>query len=192
MHASGVHATIAGVLLGFTIPVLHHRRDRGPLAGPGLAEQIEHQLRPLSTGVAVPIFAFFSAGVALGGLQGLGSALRDPVTYAIVAALVVGKPLGILATTWVMTKVLRVRLDPTLRWVDLVGVGQLAGIGFTVSLLVAELSFAPGSTAHDHAKVAILSASVIAAALASITLIARNRRYRTIAVEAEAGQGLRI
>ncbi|MEA5155111.1 Na+/H+ antiporter NhaA [Raineyella sp.] len=189
MHASGIHSTIAGVLLGFTIPVLHHRRDRDTLTGqPGLSEVIEHQVRPLSTGVAVPLFAFFSAGVALGGTDGLVSAATDRVTIAIVAALVLGKPIGILTTTWLMTRVMRVRLDPTLRWVDLIGVGQLAGIGFTVSLLVAELSFAPGLPAHDHAKVAILTGSVVSALLASVLLGARNRHYRRLddsAVEVE-------
>ena len=180
VHASGIHATIAGVVLAFTIPVLHRVRDRAPDAGPGLAEQFEYRFRPLSAGFAVPVFAFFSAGVAIGGIDGFVSALTDPLTVAIVAALVLGKPVGILATTWLMTRVARIRLDPALRWVDLAGVGLLAGIGFTVSLLVAELSFTPGSVEHDHAKVAILTASVLAALLAAIVLTARNRRYRKI------------
>lgn len=180
MHASGIHATIAGVLLGFTIPVLHHKSDRADNAGPGLAEQFEHRFRPLSAGFAVPVFAFFSAGVAIGGLDGFASALTDPLTIAIIAALVLGKPIGILATTWLLSSIARIRLDPALRWVDLVGIGLLAGIGFTVSLLVAELSFTPGSPAHDHAKVAILTASIIAAALAAVVLTVRNRGYRKI------------
>lgn len=183
MHASGIHATIAGVLLGFTVPVLHRMRDRAGASGPGLAEQFEHRFRPLSAGFAVPIFAFFSAGVAVGGFDGFASALTSPLTIAIVLALVVGKPVGILATTWLMSKVARIRLDPQLKWVDLAGVGMLAGIGFTVSLLIAELSFIPGSEAHSQAKVAILTASVLAAALASILLTIRNRRYRRISAE---------
>lgn len=178
MHASGIHATIAGVLLGFTIPVRHRMSDRAADARPGLAEQFEHRFRPLSSGFAVPVFAFFSAGVAIGGTDGFGSALADPLTIAIIAALVVGKPLGILATTWVLSGVARIRLDPDLRWIDLAGVGLLAGIGFTVSLLVADLSFAAGSLERDHTKVAILTASVIAAVLASAVLTVRNRRYR--------------
>lgn len=190
MHASGIHATIAGVLLGFTIPVLHRKADRAAEDGPGLAELLEHRFRPLSAGFAVPVFAFFSAGVAVGGMDGFGSALTDPLTIAITAALVAGKPVGILATTWIISKVIRIKLDPSLKWIDLAGVGLLAGIGFTVSLLVAELSFAPGSTAYDHAKVAILTASVLAALLATVLLTARNRRYRVIseqeAVDADA------
>ena len=180
MHASGIHATIAGVLLGFTVPVLHRRGSQDD-DGPGLAEEFEHRFRPLSAGIAVPVFAFFSAGVAIGGVDGFADALADPLTLGIVAALVLGKPVGILGTVWIVSRVLRVRLDPALRWVDLVGVGLLAGIGFTVSLLVAELSFPAGSTAYDNAKVAILTASVLAAFLATLVLTARNRRYRAIA-----------
>ncbi|TFB17243.1 Na+/H+ antiporter NhaA [Microbacterium sp. 3H14] len=180
VHASGVHATIAGVLLGFTIPVLHKKADRGPDSGPGLAEVFEHRFRPLSAGFAVPVFAFFSAGVAIGGGEGFVSAFTDPVVVGIVVALVVGKPLGITAATWIITRIRRINLDPSLRWMDIVGVGLLAGIGFTVSLLVAELSFAAGSEHHDHAKVAILTASVVAALAASVLLGIRNRRYRRL------------
>lgn len=181
LHASGIHATIAGVLLGFTIPVLHKKADRGPDAGPGLAEIFEHRFRPLSAGVAVPIFAFFSAGVAIGGTEGFVSAFADPVVVGIMLALVVGKPLGITLATWIVTRIRRINLDPNLRWIDIIGVGLLAGIGFTVSLLVAALSFIAGSEHQDHAKVAILTASVVAAALASTLLGLRNRRYRKIA-----------
>lgn len=182
VHASGVHATIAGVLLGFTIPVIHRRRDRVPASEPGLAEEFEYRFRPLSAGFAVPVFAFFSAGVAIGGAEGFVSALTDPVTIGIIAALVIGKPVGIVVATWLTTRVRGIRLDPSLRWVDITGVGLLAGIGFTVSLLVTELSFTSTDPHHDHAKVAILLASVIAAAIASILLISRNRRYRKIAL----------
>jgi NhaA family Na+:H+ antiporter len=180
LHASGIHATIAGVLLGFAIPVIRSQASGGPSAGPGLSEVFEHRFRPLSAGVAVPIFAFFSAGVAIGGLDGFASALADPVTIGIIVALVVGKPIGILAMTWAVAKFTRARLDPTLRWIDLFGVGLLAGIGFTVSLLVAELSFGHGTLEDDHAKVAILTASVVAALLATVVLRIRNRVYKRI------------
>ena len=136
VHASGIHATIAGVLLGFTIPVLHRRRDHTPDTESGLAEAFEHRFRPLSAGVAVPVFAFFSAGVALGGVDGFLSPLADPVTIGIVVALVAGKPVGIVAVTWLTTRIRGINLDPALKWVDLIGVGLLAGIGFTVSLLL--------------------------------------------------------
>lgn len=178
MHSSGVHATIAGVLLGFTIPALARRGKTAQDETPNLAEVIEHRLRPVSAGFAVPVFAFFAAGVAVGGLEGLARAFTQPLTFAIMAALVVGKPLGILTSTWLVTRLTSAGLDPSLKWPDLAGVGLLAGIGFTVSLLVAELSFIPGSPEHDYAKVAILSASVIAAVLATLVLGSRNRRYR--------------
>ena len=181
MHASGIHATIAGVLLGFTIPVLHKRGASDDITEKrGLAEEFEHRFRPLSAGFAVPVFAFFAAGVSVGGWEGVRTAATNPVTLAIIAALVLGKPLGITLTTWVLAKVARIRLDPALRWIDITGVGLLAGIGFTVSLLVAELSFAAGAAEHDSAKVAILTASILAALLAAVLLGLRNRQYRKI------------
>jgi Na+:H+ antiporter, NhaA family len=178
VHASGIHATVAGVLLGFAVPVIRSQASGGPEAGPGLAETFEHRFRPISAGIAVPIFAFFSAGVAVGGWEGLVSALTDPVTVGIILALVLGKPAGILGTTWVLTKATRARLDDSFKWIDIFGVSVLAGIGFTVSLLVAELSFGHGSIHDDHAKVGILTASLIAALLAAAVLSTRNRQYR--------------
>ncbi|EMY34933.1 pH-dependent sodium/proton antiporter [Arthrobacter crystallopoietes BAB-32] len=183
LHASGIHATVAGVLLGFAIPVLHSQAGGGPEAGPGLAEIFEHRFRPVSAGFAVPVFAFFSAGVAIGGAGGLASALSDPVAIGIIAGLVLGKPIGILGMTWLMGKLTRARLDASFRWVDLLGISLLAGIGFTVSLLVAELSFGLGTAANDHAKVAVLGASVLAALLAAMVLSTRNRQYRRIEAE---------
>ncbi|WP_396654446.1 Na+/H+ antiporter NhaA [Microbacterium sp.] len=178
VHASGIHATIAGVLLGFTVPVLHRRAAHDEETGPGLAEVFEHRFRPLSSGFAVPVFAFFSAGVAIGGAEGWISALADPVVLGIMLGLIAGKPIGIALATWAITRVRRIDLDPSLRWIDIIGVGLLAGIGFTVSLLVAELSFDVADPHHDQAKVAILTASVGAALLASALLGVRNRRYR--------------
>ncbi|WP_457966383.1 Na+/H+ antiporter NhaA [Arthrobacter sp. D1-29] len=183
VHASGIHATVAGVLLGFAIPVIRSQASGGPAAGPGLSEIFEHRFRPISAGIAVPVFAFFSAGVAVGGPDGLISALTDPVAIGIIVALVLGKPIGILGTTWVLTKATRASLDRSLKWIDVFGMSLLAGIGFTVSLLVAELSFGHGSAHDDHAKVGILAASLLAALLAAAVLGTRNRQYR--AVEAE-------
>jgi NhaA family Na+:H+ antiporter len=183
VHASGIHATVAGVLLGFAIPVIRSAAGGGPAAGPGLAEIFEHRFRPISAGIAVPVFAFFSAGVAVGGWDGLIAAVTDPVAIGVIVALVLGKPAGILGTTWLLTKATRASLDKSLKWIDVFGVSLLAGIGFTVSLLVAELSFGQGSVHDDHAKVGILAASLLAALLASVVLVTRNRQYR--AVEAE-------
>ncbi|KAA0974426.1 Na+/H+ antiporter NhaA [Paeniglutamicibacter gangotriensis] len=185
LHASGIHATVAGVALAFTIPVLHGTKHGKHTEGPGLAEIFEHRFRPLSAGFAVPVFAFFSAGVAVGGFQGLVSALTDPVAIGIITALVIGKPIGILAATWLISRFTKATLDPELKWVDLLGVSLLAGIGFTVSLLVGELSFGLGSAANDHAKVAILTASILAAVLASILLGGRNKIYKKLRVAEE-------
>ncbi len=183
VHASGIHATVAGVLLGFAVPVIRSRAGGGPSAGPGLAEIFEHRFRPISAGIAVPVFAFFSAGVAVGGWDGLVSAVTDPVAIGIILALVLGKPVGIMGTTWLLTKVTRASLDRSLKWIDVFGVSLLAGIGFTVSLLVAELSFGQGSANDDHAKVGILAASLIAALLAALVLGTRNRQYRALEAE---------
>ncbi|MDQ0864030.1 Na+/H+ antiporter NhaA [Arthrobacter globiformis] len=189
VHASGIHATVAGVLLGFTVPVAASRRDRRHPGtgtdgvGTGMAERLEHLLRPLSAGFAVPVFAFFSAGVALGGASGLMSALADPVAVGIVAALIAGKALGVFGATFLVTKTTRAQLDDGLKWVDVAGLALLAGVGFTVSLLIAELSFGSGSARDGHAKVAILAGSLTAAALAAIVLKARNRHYRRLEAE---------
>ena len=176
VHASGVHATVAGVLLGFAVPVV--RRAAGE--GPGLAEHFEHRWRPLSASVAVPVFAFFAAGVAVGGATGLSSALRDPVAVGILVGLVVGKPLGVLAATWLVARFTRAELDADLSWWDVLGLAMLAGVGFTVSLLIGELAFGAGSARDDHAKVAVLAGSIIAAALAGILLRARSNVYERL------------
>jgi NhaA family Na+:H+ antiporter len=178
VHASGIHATVAGVLLGFAVPVLASRK-RGE-TGAGMAESLEHRLRPLSAGFAVPVFAFFSAGVAVGGFGGFRSALADPVALGIVAALVAGKTVGVFGTTYLVTKTTRAKLDDSLAWIDVAGLALLAGVGFTVSLLIAELSFGPGSAHDDHAKVAILTGSLVAALLAAVVLRLRNRHYRAV------------
>jgi NhaA family Na+:H+ antiporter len=86
----------------------------------------------------------------------------------------------VLLATWLVTKTTRAALDPDLSWVDIVGVAVLAGVGFTVSLLISELAFGHGSAHDDHAKVAILSGSLLAALLAAVVLRARNRHYRLI------------
>ncbi|WDF34282.1 Na+/H+ antiporter NhaA [Arthrobacter agilis] len=189
MHASGVHATVAGVLLGFCVPVLRKSGGKPVLPRPnkpGLAEVLEHRFRPLSTGFAVPVFAFFSAGVAIGGAEGFVSALTDPVMIGIVLGLVFGKPIGVLLTTFVLTRTTKANLDPGLSWWDILGVGMLAGVGFTVSLLVNDLSFGAGSEHDDHAKVAILTASLTAALLSSVVLRLRNKHYRRIVEEETA------
>lgn len=186
MHASGVHATVAGVLLGFAVPVLRSQAAGGPDAGPGLAEHFEHRIRPISAGFAVPVFAFFAAGVTIGGIPGLIDALTDRVALGIVAGLVIGKFVGILGTTYLVARFTRATLDDHLGWLDVAGVALLAGIGFTVSLLIGELAYGPESLRDEDVKIGVLTGSLIAAVLAGILLRSRNRTYRIIGEEEAA------
>ena len=179
MHESGIHATVAGVLLGFAAPVLRGRNDT-QADHLGLAEHFEHRIRPVSTIIAVPVFAFFAAGVTVGGWSGLSEALRDPITIGIVAGLVIGKTIGVFGTTYLVARFTRASLDESLRWVDILGVSALAGIGFTVSLLIGDLAYGLGSDRDDHVKVGVLVGSLLAAVVAGAILTSRNKAYRLI------------
>jgi NhaA family Na+:H+ antiporter len=180
VHASGIHSTVAGVLLGFAVPVIRSAAAGGPEAGPGLAEHFEHRWRPLSSGLAVPVFALMSAGVTIGGLSGFSRALRDPVALGIVLGLVVGKAVGVFTATFLVARFTRASLDGELAWVDVFGLSVLAGMGFTVSLLIGELAFGTSGGRADHVKVAVLTGSVVAALLATVILRLRNRTYRRL------------
>jgi NhaA family Na+:H+ antiporter len=164
MHESGIHATIAGVAMGLLTRV---KLDPGEKASP--AVRLEHTLTPLSAGVAVPFFGLMSAGVAV---RGGGELFSDPVVIGVVLGLVVGKPVGVLLGAWGVTRFTRAELNPELSWRDITGVAVLAGVGFTVALLVAELSFGEAET--EAAKTAVLLGSVIAALLASVLLHRRS------------------
>ncbi|WP_422774793.1 Na+/H+ antiporter NhaA [Plantactinospora sp. WMMC1484] len=176
VHESGVHATVAGVALAFTVPVL--RRKPGP--GPGLAEHFEHRFRPVSAGFAVPVFAFFAAGVSVAGAGGLGASLTDSVAVGVVVGLVAGKAAGVLGATWLVQRLTRARLAEGLGWWDVFGLALLAGIGFTVSLLIGELAFGAGTERDDHTKIGVLLGSLLSAALATVVLRMRNRHYQRI------------
>jgi NhaA family Na+:H+ antiporter len=168
MHESGIHATIAGVAMGLLTRV---RLDAGEEKSP--AERLEHTLTPLSAGVAVPFFALMSAGVVI---DGGGELLTDPVVIGVVLGLVVGKPVGVLGGAWLVTRLTRAELNEEVSWRDIVGLAILAGVGFTVALLVADLSYGPGES--EAAKTAVLAGSVLAALLASVVLRRSNRRHR--------------
>jgi NhaA family Na+:H+ antiporter len=172
MHTSGVHATIAGVLLGLTAPAVARAGERT-----SVAEQLEHRWRPVSAGFAVPVFALFAAGVPLSG-PAIAAAVGDPVAQGVALGLVLGKPLGILAATWLVARFTRATLAPDLHWRDVAAVGLVAGIGFTVSLLIGELAFGEGSAHDEHLKVAILLASTTAAVLGGAALAWRDRQHR--------------
>jgi NhaA family Na+:H+ antiporter len=168
LHESGIHATIAGVVLGLLTRVAPDAdEERSP------AERLEHRLSPLSAAVAVPFFALMSAGVHLGGA---GHLVHDPVAVGVVLGLVVGKPLGILIGAWGVARFTRAELDDELGWRDILGLAILGGVGFTVSLLVADLSFT--DIRREDAKAGVLVGSMIAAILAGLVLGRRNRVHR--------------
>lgn len=174
MHEAGIHATIAGVLLGLTVPALlrHHEQH-------SRTHQLEERIKPISAGIALPVFAFFSAGVSLVGGEGIAVVLAQPVVPAIVLGLVLGKVVGVLGVTFLATRLSPLRLPDRIGVRDLLPVGLLAGIGFTVALLIAELSF----TDEIHtsgAKAAILLASLLAALLAAIMLRWDASRARSV------------
>lgn len=178
VHASGVHATVAGVLLALTVPARPPARHEHTAVPTSLIERFEHTVKPVSAGLAVPVFALMSAGVAIGGLGGLVSALTDPVAIGVIAGLVIGKPLGVIAVTWLVTRLTRTGLGTNLTWTHVTGLSMLAGIGFTVSLLIGELSFADGTERQDHVKIAIVTGSLLAAVLAAVILRLSNRAHR--------------
>ncbi|MFI2103990.1 Na+/H+ antiporter NhaA [Isoptericola sp. NPDC019693] len=174
MHASGVHATVAGVLMGFTVAArpVHGEDD-------SRTHRYERAVKPWSQGLALPIFAFFAAGVDLRDGGGVAEVLDQPVVLAIIAGLVLGKLLGVLGTTWLVTRLTPLRLAQGIGVRDLLPIALLAGIGFTVSLLITELSFGHESEHTLGAKSAILLASLIAAILGALMLRWDARRART-------------
>lgn len=178
MYNSGIHATIAGVAMGL---MLRCTTREGEEHSPG--EHIEHLVRPLSAGLAVPLFALFSAGVAISG-NALGDVFTKPETLGVVLGLVVGKAFGIFGGTWLTARFTKASLSDDLAWADVFAVATLAGIGFTVSLLIGELAFDGDAVLTDEVKAAVLIGSLIAATLATVLLKIRNAKYRRM-VEAE-------
>ncbi len=180
MHASGVHATIAGVLLGLTIPAV---ANKGQLYS--LAARYEHFWQPVSAGLAVPVFAFFAAGVSMAPAA-LLEAATHPVAQGVFAGLVIGKPIGIILATWLLVVLTKARLDASLRWWDVFAAGSIAGIGFTVALLIGELSFTPGSENSEAAKAAVLIGSLASALIGASLLSWRSRVHLRMKAEAQA------
>ena len=157
---SGVHATIAGVLAAFMIPM--RRKD-----GQSMVENMEHALVPWNAYIVVPIFGFANAGVSLVGLG--PEALLDAVPLAVAAGLVVGKQAGIFAMVWTAVKLRIVAKPEGCSWVEIWGVCILCGIGFTMSLFIGELAFHGTDEAarllRDEAKIGVLVGSLISAVL---------------------------
>jgi NhaA family Na+:H+ antiporter len=163
LHQSGVHATIAGVAMGL---LMNLKR----------ADRVMHFVHPISAGFAVPIFAFFTAGVYFQGLN-LETQLQSPVALGILFGLVLGKPIGIVATAWAVSKFTKASLSKELSWWDVSTVGVLAGVGFTVSLLINELAFTTSEDISSVGTLSVLVASTLAAIFATIAIQFRNRAY---------------
>ncbi|MCT9091749.1 Na+/H+ antiporter NhaA [Streptomyces sp. ASQP_92] len=179
MYNSGVHATIAGVAMGL---MLRCHRTEGEDHSPG--EHIEHLVRPISAGLAVPLFALFSAGVGISGST-LADVFTRPETLGVVLGLVVGKAIGIFGGTWLAARFTRAELNDDLAWPDVFAVASLAGIGFTVSLLIGELAFDGQDRLTDEVKAAVLVGSLTAAVLASVLLKMRVRKYKALVEDEE-------
>lgn len=169
VHESGVHATIAGVLLGMVVPARARFEETD-----SRVHQYESLARPLSGALALPVFAFFAAGVSVLGED--RSIFDQPLTYAIAGGLIGGKLLGILGGAALASRLPGLRLQGGVTVRDLLPVALLAAIGFTVSLLIAELSY-PESDTTDTATIAVLLTSVVAACVAAVVLRLDVRRH---------------
>jgi Na+:H+ antiporter, NhaA family len=198
-YESGVHATIAGVALGLLAPALplldqEHTRAyaREAIADEHLdaqelrryrfllgesvpvAERLGSKLHPWSSYVVLPIFALANAGIALSA-SGLAQALAAPVTAGIALGLLLGKPLGIVAASWLAVRSGLGRLPDRTGWPVMYGLGVVAGIGFTVSLFITGLSFPGSGDLVADAKIGVLGASVLAAVVGSVMLLATTK-----------------
>jgi NhaA family Na+:H+ antiporter len=166
---SGVHATVAGVVLGLLTPA-------GLVGGRPVLEQLEHRLHPLTSFVVVPLFALANAGVYLGGGV-LSAAASSRITWAIVAGLVLGKLIGVGGAIRGGLRTGAGVLPPGVTGREVWGAAALAGIGFTVSLFIAGLAY-DSPTLENQAKVGIFAASIISGALGA-AILTLTRRGRT-------------
>ena len=163
---SGVHATLAGVVTAFFVP-LKDRFGRSPL------HALEHALSPYVLYFIVPVFAFANAGVVLSGLQ--LSDLLSPVPLGIAAGLFIGKQVGVLGTTWLAVRAGLARLPEGATWAQVYGVACLAGIGFTMSLFIGSLSFADPALMNE-VRLGVLSGSLLSAVVGFAILRAAPAR----------------
>lgn len=164
MHASGVHATIAGVVMGLLVPAVRRRHE------PQWSSHLAHKLHPLSAGLVVPIFAFFAAGVNVSESGGLLETLTDPVALGVILGLPFGKLLGILGAVAFFTRFTRLRLGHGVDLPDIAAIALLAGIGFTVSLLIAGLAFPADSVHIPHAKLGVMIGTLLSAILGGVAV----------------------
>lgn len=157
MHISGVHATIAGVAMGLLVPATRKKNE------PQWSSHMAEILNPISAGIVVPLFAFFAAGVNVSESGGFFDVISDPVALGVMFGLPIGKLIGIAGSVWFLTKFTRLRLGAGVDMPDIAAIGLLAGIGFTVALLIAGLAFPAGSVHIPHAKLGVMMGTFIAA-----------------------------
>jgi NhaA family Na+:H+ antiporter len=167
VHSAGIHATIAGVALGLLTRV---RADEGESEAPAL--RLEHRLQPWSAAVAVPVFALFAAGISVSG-DSLGAVFTTALPLAVLAGLLGGKVAGILGASFLAVKLELAEKPRGMGWRDMGALSVLGGVGFTVSLLIADLALPEGTS--ELAKAAVLIASAIASLLAAALLLRRSR-----------------
>ena len=174
VHASGIHATIAGVALGLLTRV---RKDPGEFEAP--ATRLEHRIQPISAGLCVPLFALFASGVPMNG-EVLGQLFTNKISLAIIAGLLVGKTVGIFGISWLAIKLGIATRPKNLVGRDLFALSVLGAIGFTVSLLVAELALTGSGDQSDVeiAKAAVLITSLAASLIGSALLLRRGRVHQ--------------
>ncbi|MGY0502737.1 Na+/H+ antiporter NhaA [Nocardia sp. FBN12] len=173
LHEAGIHPTLAGVALGLLTRV---RKDPGERTAP--ATHLEHVVQPISAGFCVPLFALFASGVPLNSAV-FGSLFTDRLALAIILGLLLGKTIGIFGVSWVVIKLGWAKRPAGLEYRDMFALSVLGAIGFTVSLLVAELALADvGDDAIDLAKAAVLVTSMAASLLGSALLLRRGRVHQ--------------
>ncbi|WP_336087940.1 Na+/H+ antiporter NhaA [Nocardia sp. SSK8] len=173
LHEAGIHPTLAGVALGLLTRV---KKDPGEQMAP--ATHLEHVVQPLSAGLCVPLFALFASGVPLDGAV-FGSLFTDRLSLAIMLGLLLGKTVGIFGVSWVTIRLGWVKRPAGLEYRDMFALSVLGAIGFTVSLLVAELALADvGTQAIDLAKAAVLVTSMAASVIGSALLLRRGRVHQ--------------
>ena len=191
VHSSGVHATVAGVAIGLMLRGRHHgdgyaetdEEDDDEPQSP--AEKVQWRLQPFSAGFCVPVFAIMSAGVYVGG-KTLGSLVSDRIPLAIAAGLFIGKAVGVFGGAYLTARFTRAELSDELRWRDIAAVSALTGVGFTVSLLIAELGFSDTPDVLNLAKGGVLVGSLLSALVAVVLLRRRDRFYDQLCTDEES------
>ncbi|WP_410604952.1 Na+/H+ antiporter NhaA [Amycolatopsis sp. lyj-90] len=167
VHSAGIHATIAGVALGLLTRV---RSDEGEEHAPAI--RLEHRLQPWSAAVAVPLFALFAAGITVNA-ESLGAVFTTALPLAVLVGLVGGKLVGIFGASLLAVKFKLAEKPRGMGWRDIGALSMLGGVGFTVSLLIADLALDGESV--ELAKTAVLIASAIASLSAAAMLVHRSR-----------------